>query len=107
MMAVLDIDPSELEVKELRDVIHKDETPPPRPMSDDRRNLIMLFGLIALIIAIGYFLDNDNGITPTPTPIPSDIPIIDTVDERELEERLERGMIELDGRLHSIEDKLG
>ena len=106
-MAVLDIDPGELEVKELRDVIHKDEAPPPRPMSQDSQNILILFGLIALIIAIGYMLDTDGGITPVPTPTPSEIPTIDTSDVRELEERLERGMMELDGRMQSMENKLG
>ncbi len=107
MMAILEIDPEELEVKELRDVIHKDDVPPPKPMSEDSRNIMMLFGLIALIIAIGYMLDTDGGVTPVPTPTPTDIPPIDTGDVKELEERLERGLIELDGRLNSLEDKLG
>ena len=107
MMAVLDIDPGELEVKELRDVIHKDEALPPRPMSEDRRNLLMLFGLIALIITIGYILDDDEGITPAPTVTPSVMPTIENADARELEERLERGLMELDGRMQSMENKLG
>ena len=107
MMAVLDINPGELEVKELRDVIHKDEAPPPRSMSENSRNILILFGLISLILAIGYILDNDDGITPVPTPTPSAMTTIDPGDVKELEERLERGMIELDGRLHSMEDKIG